>query len=44
MTGALYWYYGNPDSTPNEELPPMVMFPQYRDSLLQFVNRGRAQP
>jgi len=33
FAGALYWHYGNPDSTPDEEQPPMVLFPQYGDAL-----------
>jgi hypothetical protein len=31
FAGALYWHYGNPDSTPNDEIPALCLFPQYLD-------------
>lgn len=35
IAGVLYWPYGNPDSKPGDETPPIVLFPQYADVLHQ---------
>ena len=33
LAGALYWPYGNPDSTPGDENPPVIFHPQYAEIL-----------
>ena len=33
LSGALYWAYGNPDSTPGDENPALVFHPRYAEIL-----------
>ncbi|MHB1458400.1 MAG: glycoside hydrolase 5 family protein [Armatimonadota bacterium] len=33
IAGVLYWPYGNPDSTSNDEIPPLSLFPQYMKAM-----------
>jgi hypothetical protein len=40
FAGALYWHYGNPDSTPQDECPALALFPQYGRALREAW-RGR---
>lgn len=35
LAGALYWAYGNPDSTVQDENPSLVLFPEYGTTLLE---------
>ena len=39
LAGVLYWPYGSPDSTPNDETPALALFPQYVP-VLQETWRG----
>jgi hypothetical protein len=36
FTGALYWFYGNPDSTTEDECPPLILFPKYAE-LISYI-------
>jgi len=40
LCGALYWPYGNPDSTPGDETPALVCHPQYGAVLRELWQRG----
>jgi len=41
FAGALYWHYGNPDSTPQDENPALMLFPRYAQVLREaWVSPG----
>ena len=41
LAGLLYWPYGSPDSTPNDETPALVCCPQYVEVLQETWGRGQ---
>ena len=46
IVGVLYWHYGNPDSTSNDDIPPLSLFPQYMKAMKdvwQADDLGKAQ-
>ena len=41
LAGALYWPYGNPDSTPGDENPPLLHHPEYGRVLREVWDQSR---
>ncbi len=41
LAGALYWPYGNPDSTPGDENPPLLHHPDYGRVLREVWSQPR---
>ncbi len=41
LAGALYWPYGNPDSTPGDENPPLLHHPDYGRALREVWGSPR---
>lgn len=39
--GALYWPYGNPDSTDNDEIPALTLFPRYVETFNEAWRMSR---
>ncbi|MBI5831793.1 MAG: hypothetical protein HZB16_05685 [Armatimonadetes bacterium] len=39
FVGALYWHYGNPDTTPADEHPALALFPEYGKCLREAWQR-----
>lgn len=47
IAGVLYWPYGNPDSTSNDDIPPLDLFPQYMKAMKdvwQADDSGKSDP